>query len=450
MVILFTVLNLFCGVISFVRPMIGIILLLILECTFIIPSDYAMINFGGIGIAASKLIIVALFLRTMTSNKIHLITDLDARILFPFMSWISFSAFVAVMLGSSTKQDFLSVIFQTAIYYVLPLTVMILSPSEKIKLANICVLIGVFVAIIHLYILRTKNADFISNYYFIPDDIINPLAKIKENLSTGKGTFFIPRASALIMITTAYLSARLILKDYKNKLSIIILILSISVCLLSSITFAQRSFVIVLPLIIMLYMGISFKKRGLIATTIAMFILFGTGYAVINTAASKTNYTHLMEKRIESAVKVGSLDPARARLTANLNALNYVVESPVWGVGSTLTGGMGFKRSTNQDAHGFIRIGLMGGIPAILLIVAWLITLFIRFCKISLKNIDPGRVMCLSAFGAVMCGTFMMMLNTVPILTYSMNVIPYAIFIGLFISEYKKTSMDNELLSDKN
>ena len=432
-----------CGIIAFFRPMIGILLLLVLECSFVIPANYVTLNLGVTGTGASTIIVLALLIKTLSSEKIHIIADFDARILVALMSWLAFSASVALLLGTSTKKDLLSVVFLTAIYYILPLTVMCLKPAERTRLANYTVLIAVVAAIIHLYVLKTKNANFIANHYYILGQPSNLLATIQETLRTGIGTYFVPRASALIMITTGFLSARLILRNYKNVLGLSLLICSLGVCLISSITFAQRSFIIVMPFLVLLYISISLKNRGMIATAFAMFIVLGSGYLVINTAASKTDFTHLMENRIKAASKSGSLDPAKARLAANIDALNYVIESPVWGVGSIVTGEKGLFGSKSQDAHSLVRMGLMGGIPAILLMMTWLASLFIRFCRLSL-GYETSKAMCLSAFGAVLCGTLMMMVNTVPILIYSMNVIPFAIFVGLFISEYKPIKNESE------
>ena len=438
-----------CGVLAFFRPIIGIVFLVILECTFILPTDLAMVNLGVAGIAASKIILAAVVIRTIASNKIRVSADFDAKLLFALLLWIGLSSCLAFLVGQSTKQDLISVIFQTTIYYVLVLAIMTLSPAERRTLANLSICIAVAIALTHLYVKWTKNVDFIARYYYLSEEIHGKWS-IAQNIGSAQGKYFIPRGSAFVMIATAFLATRLLLKSYRNILGLCFLALSLAITLVCSITFAQRSFILIMPLIGLLYIFISFKKQGARAAIFAMIVLFCVGLGTMNIVISKTDFADVLVRRTSQALKAGSLDPSGARKVANTDALRYVAASPVWGIGSIGTGGQEYNRSSiSQNAHALLRVGLMGGVPAMILIVVWLASLFLRFFKLLKGAIDSGKALGLSAFGAVLCGTLMMMLNTVPILIYSFNVIPFSIFVGLFLSECKEARRDKNLSLQK-
>jgi hypothetical protein len=314
---------------------------------------------------------------------------------------------------------------------------MMLSPKERARLGTISVCIAFAIAIVHLYVKWTNNVNFISNYYYLPNEIKGQ-GDIAQNLSTITGLYFIPRGSALIMITTVFLMARVVLKYYKNFFTLGLIAISLGVCLVCSITFAQRSFIMVMPLITLLYMLIAFKTRRAVSSIFMIIFLLCASYAALYIVTSKTNLADVMIWRITQSFKTGSLDPRSARLAANLDAFNHVLVSPAWGTGSIVTEGSNRATSNSQNAHALLRVGLIGGIPAIVLMIIWLAKLLFNFFKLIVGPLEPGNKIRLCAFGAVLCGIMMMLLNTLPILIYSFNVIPFVIFIGLFIGEYGK------------
>ncbi|MBT1075764.1 hypothetical protein [Geobacter grbiciae] len=424
----------FIGIVTLFKPIVGIISLLLLECSFVLPSVFTNVSFIITGTSSATILILCLFVRAIISYKSKTVNKFDARLLIILIGWLFASASIAFLTNQSTKWDLIAVTLQTAIFYILPLAVSTLSAKERKLLANITILLAVLFALIHLDILWTKNGKLVAKYYFLPKGM-NDAYGVSENIATSSGMFYVPRASALIMITTAFLAGRILLKSYKNVYGLFLLLSSLVICLICSISFAQRSFVLILPLVMLIYAGLSFKRRGGIATVFVMVILVGGGYAVIRNASAKSNFTAVMEKRLAEAAKVGSLDPRNARIAANRDALESIVESPLWGIGSIVSS------TRSQDAHSILRVGFMGGLPAILMVLVWISTLFLRFAKLLKKCGEPNLGLCLSAFCAVMCACLMMLLNTVPYLFYSMNLVPFGIFVGLFISEY--TDMAN-------
>ena len=421
------------GIISYSSTLLGLFLLLLSSCTFTIIMDLSSIIFSNGSIDIRDIVIFVLFIKTVKESLGD--SDRQFKTCVTMIGWLSFCSLLTVFFDQAGFREAYRIIFKIALFWILPITVRELSPSQKKTLVFFSVVVASVVSIIQLYALMTMNLDLISLLY--PKDpsdaygYADPGQYFADIYNAGvMPRLYIPGHLFVRMIfgfTICFLAVRPTTKNFRVLLPVAFL------TGLFTLALGGRSDFLFIVAVIILSASISSRIRS--ETGIAKkMVLFGltvfsmiAAVVLIEQWADQPIITQVTERWLSRG-----FEDEGVRLADNIEAISYLLKSPLWGIGvSKIHWDATFLTFGGQDVHPVISQGLIGGLPGIVLLLCFVFILY-RVFRLRLRSGNyPADYYAIAAVPPLAGAFLLSAINTSPVFLYSSVQVPLGIFSGL-------------------
>ena len=421
--------------IVFVRPVWGIPILIIVTSTLFQLSHYMVIPLPVGYLEATESIIVVLCLRLFFDRKLQRNSNLMLQTctntleqemmvkrvllsaIIPYVVWQSITIFIGVVSSEGTEHVRYGIrYFLNSITPWLLIWAIWQLRYYKDKILYYIALITIVTAIVHIVIQATDYRAIMPLAYWG-----NPSAEYLHQYENRLSKLIydvymrvLPQGTILILFFSVYYFSKYIIGIYRQKLFIILSIIcfmALAITLTRSLLFSVL-WGFLIAVILAAYYRLYDFTRIFRVFNILMLLFFVIG---IYSATINPSFLNLWQERVDTLItgvdaKVFSPEnPSRG--LDNLASIDAIKDSPFLGTGSPRHQHQySYRLGPPTDIHPLLQIGLVGGIPAILLFLR-LLYLIIR--KIGLPALgDSERIVRILPFTAILIMTALIV-NTI-------------------------------------
>lgn len=426
------------GVISYRSTLIGLMLLLSLSCTFLFVAELSGIALPVGSIDVSEVIILVLFLKTVLGTSSNQ-TDKPFKLCVAMILWLSISSMLALFAGQIGLRETYRLIFKIALFWILPITVRELSLLQKKRLLSFSLILASIVSGIQLFGLLTENLELLSFLYPMDSWEVYGYASLEHHYADIYRTGVLPRlyipGSLFIRMIFGFTLCLLATRRAKDHLYWLFLVSFLTGAF--TLTLGGRSDFLFIVTVVVCCIGISFAIKETGETKKSPFIFVLSLILLVSSVIVIENYTDkpIVSQVMERWSERGSVSDEDERIYDTIEGWNHLVKSPIWGIGITkvhwepvmLTYG-------GQDIHPFISQGLIGGFPAIIMLL-YFVFILCKTLRIRLQNVSEKEDYYYALAAAPpLVGAFMLSaINTAPVFLYSVAQVPLGIFSGMLL-----------------
>lgn len=417
---------LFAAIVSYKRAELGIVILLLFECTFNLFDEYKYLDlYFKLSISDVILLSLVLSLLTKTSfQKTNFIFNFHKG----FTAWIALTGVLSYIVGFNNLIDAMRMIIKYAPLWLIPLVIALFTYKQQKIVSFFIVALSSLVVAGQLYAMTSGDAYFIEHAYYQYSFSDDPELYAQDAAQAGFLARFFPAGYLFVQMSTGFLIGQLCSRSNLSKtFSVIYAVLIVAMILLSLSTGSRSSIIIVFftgltgSLMINKYRNklINLAFRAAILAFLIIFLLF------------ITNIFSTLSERL-------SMEWDQApRTVQNIEAIHEILFSPIFGIGSPYLlkkidyTGTGLLQSAH-DVNGFISLALMGGIPAVIAYLYFVFRLVKRYFLI--KRYSPENLSHINGcILAVAVGLFSTLINVTPVFGLLRGNVPLVIFTGLLI-----------------
>jgi hypothetical protein len=424
---------------SYKKPLFGIIALLLLNCTFTIPTDFMSISLPGVGILLlSDIIVIVLFIKSIRTiyKEWNIIPEL--KLFVALVGCFIFSGFVLLLLGSISANEAFRLIAREGMIWLIPANILALSNKDKGILIKALILISLFVCIVQFYFLLNPNVSLIAQayYQFRSQDDPEIAAQFVFDNQTPR---LYPAGTLLVQMVLGFVLTILFLKviDIKNIYIKLLLLLTLISATVFTYTLGGRSNLLAMVVTMIMVLVYKNKKQpAKISFSIAAAILLIAGTIVLDNALKLNVFASIVEKTETQFAAQGTEYLFYDRRSDNEDAINVLLNSPIWGIGKSNTG-IESELGSGQDVHGVLSLGLQAGFVGLFIFIIISYKVYKRIKTIKQRQPTKER-WALPAIFALTPAMILLLLNTTPSIIGLRNLLPVGIFIGFILSEFRK------------
>lgn len=405
----------------------GVCFLLATKCIVAIPMEYSAVSLGIGVIAGPDLVMLALFLRVMFG---FITGKIPFKHVFPvvfLIIFISFSAVYAYVFDHHKLVAFYRTTIGIASYFGICLTMFLLTEKHRNRVIGFGLLCAIAAIFVQQYLIMTKNTSMLImfNPYFNNN---REMAEILTNaISNGEIPRILPSGILLITMCSGYCLVKAMTST--NIIKVVCYTGLYIICTLFLFTTGTRGFVLV-SVLVLIFSLYSIRRVISLSRQIALLPIITLGVAslaitVLNNKLFSTLVSRTLEWQKSGYHDAGLL----GRWHQSMNAINYIISTPV-GIGvtrplnlpSTIKAGM-------WDVHGFLTVGLLGGIPAIFFLLLFLFKLYQSYKETATET---DVVACGAAVSYALTLT---MLNFTSAFSSGENLLAFCLFAGYILSK---------------
>lgn len=397
------------------------------------------ISLPGIGILLlSDLIVIILFVRSLSIiyKQWDLIPEL--RLFFTLVCCFIFSGVILLLLGNITANETFRLIVRDGMVWLIPANILSLSIKEKGILIKALILISLFVCIVQFYFLINPNVSLIAQAYYQFRSQNDPEIAAQFVFDNQIPRLY-PAGTLLVQMVLGFVLTILFIKviRIKNSFLKILLILSLISSTIFTYTLAGRSNLLAMFVTIILVLVYKYRKQpAKISLSIAATILLIGVTIVLDNAFKLDVFASIVEKTEMQFAAQGTEYLFYDRRSDNEDAINALVNSPIWGIGKSNTG-IESELGSGQDVHGVLSLALQVGFVGLFIFILISYKMYKRIMTIKqLKSIKERWA--LPAIFALTPAIILLLLNTTPSIIGLRNLLPVGIFIGFILSEFGK------------
>ncbi len=426
-------------IIGFKKPLLGILVLLVLNCTFTIPTEFISISLPGLGILLlSDIVIISLAIKSIKTIKSQWNNIPEIKLFIALVGCFVFSGFILTLLGNIAPNESFRLIAREGLVWLVPFNVLGLNETEKRNLIKSLVAISLFVCAIQFYFLLNPNVSLIAQAYYqfkSQDDPVIAAQFVFDNQTPR----LYPAGTLLVQMVLGFVAAIMILKviALKNIYKKLLLVLSLGAAMIFTYTLGGRSNL--LAMVITIFFVVVYKNKASFTKIIySIFLTIGitVGVILIDNMTNLNVFSAIVEKTETQFAAQGTEYLFYDRRSDNEDAINEIIHSPLWGIGRSNTGKES-ELGSGQDAHGVLALGLQVGIIGIILFLILFFKIYKRTKKIK-RSKKLKEIWSLPSIYALIPATILLLLNTTQSIIGLKNLLPVAIFVGLILSEFRK------------
>lgn len=430
------------GFIAYRSAWLALLLVLVISCSFGFVSELASIELNPGNINLTEIVVLVLLVRTIRQTP-PTKNDPVYTICLLLIGWLTISAILSVIAGDAGGREAYRIVMKIAVFWIIPITVREFSGKQKRRLMLACFFLASAVSAIQLYSMLTENTALLAFLY-------------PESMSTaygyqGAGEYY----SAIFRrgdIPRIYTPVNIITK----------MVFASAVCLLAMRAREMRRTWLWVPMTVTgmftIYLGGRSDSVALVVTIImALWVVYTTvevrmhrkiigilmvPIVAIVVIASIQSAGEMSELRVFDNVieRWGTLPGGGivldTRLEDTLEAWDYLLASPLWGIGrhkvhwepTMITYG-------GQDVHPFVCQGLIGGFPAIILVLLLFWMVFREWLSRirDVRTKGQSDYLAMAAGPALIVGVVLSAINTTNVLMYANAQVPLGIYLGLVL-----------------
>lgn len=423
-------------VVSFFFMDVGILLVIINLSTITLPFLYqALPGIGGIQVSDFALMGVAAHL--LLYKKLNL--NRDKRIFIFICLWFLFIAILEILPGGKGISASYNMFIRMGLLWLVPVAIIAMSIEQRKRTLMYLIGCAVFITVMQGYAFYGHNPAFVVGAYYQfqnPDFFTNPEENMLDYYRAGILPRIYPSGALLVQMVMVFLLGVLFTKVKKSRWETVALFGSLVAFFAFSLSLRQRSAILGLfiAIVFLLAQLRNIKNRGRILLYI--FLLFVAIFLGVSFCEKSLNYSFREEL---TARFHESLINAPNRLLDNGLAINVIFDSPLIGIGRTNVIEEARASGLNtlgRDVHPFLAVGLVAGVPFMLLVGRLIFYLYRRY---RLGKKAPQDWVVIAMASAILYALFLAFVNTAPIFTDPKNAIPFLIFIGFFLAYSKRT-----------
>ena len=428
----------FAGVISYRSVLTGLVLLLVSSCTFGFIGELLAISLPTGSISIGEPIILVLFLKTIVTLPPNS-RDKTFRLCFAMVIWLSISAILALIFEQIGYREAYRLVFKIAPFWILPITVRELELQRKRLLLTFSLLLAGILSIVLLYAILTENISLLSYIYPINTAEIYGYGGVDAQYAAIYRSGLLPRlyipgnlfVKMIFGFTICLLAMHRV--DYNRYLLLGVALLS-GMFTLSLGGRSDYLFVIVV-LVCTIFLALASKSEQFNTKSPWFFgvMLFLLVFGTIETGTwiKETELTHRIDRWKLTAYGFDQ----NVRIDDTIEAWGSLLRSPLWGIGSPkIYWEATMKTYGGQDIHPFVAQGLIGGFPAIIMLLYFVFMLY-KALRMHLSTTSSTQHYYYAVAAApALAGAFMLSaINTTPVFLFSTVQVPLGIFSGLLL-----------------
>lgn len=414
--------------IVFIRPVWGLPILVLVTSTLFHLWQYMTVPLPVGYISATEAILFILFLRLYLDKHLHskkqaaMLVDsttleqetLVKRVLLsaiiPYILWQSFTILRGTFFSTDTEHFRFGIrFFLNGIVPWIIIWIMWQLRHYKDKIFSAVALITIVTAIVHIVLQITDYRSIMPLAYWgsPSQEYLFVYESRMQRLLYEEFVRALPQGIMLILFFSVYYFSKYVIETHKQKTSLIFSI----ICLVAIvITFTRSLFFSVLcGFLIALFLAsyyhvLNFTEKFRAIKWLTVLALIAIIYVAVN-----PSFLNLWQERLDTLWTTGSdakifSEENKARGLDNLASIDAILDSPLLGYGSPrYPDNYSYRIVPATDIHPLLQIGLLGGIPAILL---FLRLLFLVIWKIGMPIAGDGqRIIRVLPFTAILIMT---------------------------------------------
>ena len=439
--------------IAIVRPLWGLAILLISECSIFYLGQFATaklpLGYAGPSDVFIVCLVIGSFLyaKRKQSQSQYIMNELEydlSRIMLsailPYLIWLAIFSLLG-MISSSGAQSFSGQVRRT-ISFILPWSVIAIVWFMRDRAKDILKMV-VFVAsataLVHLAIQLLDYRDVMYDAYWRSAEGIGVYQQYKidqEVFSRG-----LPQGIALMMFCLLYCFSMYMIDNGGQQNSRLFLLLYFLQFMAIGITFTRS---LMFAIIAGCFLAVAFAARMSILNNMARkrisaLIVLSIIFVIVLAAVSPNIVEFWVERINLLSVDRQIYTEDTIRGLDNLAAISAIGDRPFWGWGEfTYPNAYSLRATHSTDIHPLLQLGLVGGIPCILLFIRLLWLLLRRFWIYSRNSMDLRQV--LLPYLTIIA-TALLVINTIGAggTTSGPSLIAFALFIGLMAAEVENS-----------
>ena len=435
--------------IAFVRPLWGLAILLISECSMFFLGHYATIKLPLGYAGSSDVFIVCLFVGSYwRSKRLHLTSKytmngfrffpsrLMLSAILPYVIWLAIFSLLSV--PNYFEEQSFTIHVRRIISFVLPWSIVAVvwfMRDRAKEILKIVIFVASATALVHIAI-QLLDYRFVTYaaYWRSFSGISEYQQYVLDNEVFVRG---LPQGIMLMLFCLIYCFSKYTISGGGRQNSHLYLLLYILQFIAIGITFTRSlMFEVIVGSVIALVLSakMTILNNRAMKRAFTLMVLLVT--FIIALTAAKPNITEFWFERIEQFSNDKLIfTPYTIRGMDNLAAIHAIGDRPFWGWGDFQYPDVYSIRDTGPtDIHPLLQLGLVGGIPCILLFIRLMWVLLKKFWIYSRNSMDMRKVL-LPYLTIIATALFVINIIGAGGTTYGPGLIALALFIGLMFAE---------------
>jgi hypothetical protein len=411
------------GLTSFFSPLFGLTILLVEHCS-IEPVVHALetaLPSGGT-LCAGDFISLALFVRILWVTKRWRRVE---SWLVALVIWLACAGVLGFLRGTATLAEAGRTVLRSAVLWTIPLVVLDLDRVGRRRILRIAGLLAAGLCLIQAIALIVKSPEFLNAVYYQYSVFEDGVEAARYHIDVGAMLRLYPRGALLCEMLFIFLATGVFLRGDRREMSPWRLVLLAMLALFVA-TLGARSIVFAM-IVASLWVLIRAAKRGIRPAGLAVLAAMPIVLLAVP-AGMRDVFLGSLSERLSATIAGQGPDTWSIRAADNAAASGALGLHPLFGLGKWSLG-EGSELGLGQDAHPLLMTGLMGGIPAILLMIAVLGAL----TRCGFRNSRQGSRRATAATAAVIYAMTLALINTTPVFVMPQHQIPFGLFLGVML-----------------
>jgi len=226
------------------------------------------------------------------------------------------------------------------------------------------VIIAVFVSVLHTYIEATTNVPLLLNLYYAwhsADGSVDP--QMQYLVATRPNEFIRAWPDGITLVTSVYVACLAVLASGKKIGPTYAWIALAAICGTAALITLTRSLGIVMLIAMPILAIIRYRSPVGSARIFALLMTLALGFGTVAVLSEHDLTAEYLDRFGQLDEELDPLSSPRLLDTAQ--GTREVLESPIFGTG--LIDPRDFRSDVGKDTHGLVSLGLLGGVPLVIL-----------------------------------------------------------------------------------